>query len=164
MPPARKDKPLFSIDAASELETPVRTFRALLLVAQRLRYLMDDRLRSEGLTTQQAALITAVADMGRPSLNEAAAALGTTHQNAAQLVAALVRKGLLLVEDDPSDGRRRRLSTTAANTRFWKKRNRADHAAVAQWLGALSGEELQTLCTLVVRLAKALEEPVQSDA
>ena len=52
--------------------------------AQRLRYLMDERMRADGLTTQQAALLTVVIALGRPSLTEAAAALGTTHQNVAQ--------------------------------------------------------------------------------
>ena len=73
----------------------------MLTLAQKLRYAMDERLRADGLTTQQAALITVVAAAGKPSLAEAAAALGSTHQNVAQIVAALVRKELLEVERGP---------------------------------------------------------------
>src|SRR6266508_3990415 len=52
----------------SSAPPPVRAFRTVLLLAQTLRYLMDDRLRADGLTTQQAALLTVVAGLGRPSL------------------------------------------------------------------------------------------------
>jgi DNA-binding MarR family transcriptional regulator len=155
-------KPLFSLDPDSGLELPVRAFRMLLLIAQRLHYLMDDRLRGDGLTTRQAALLTAVADLGEPSLNEAAAALGTTHQNVAQLVAALERKDLLRVEPDPTDKRRRRLVTTASNAHYWQVRNEADHAAVAQWFEVLSDEEIQTLCALANRLLAGLDPPYRA--
>jgi DNA-binding MarR family transcriptional regulator len=150
-------KPLFSIGPDSALEPSVRAFRTVLLLAQRLRYLMDDRLRADGMTTQQAALLTAVLDLGQPSLTEAAAALGSTHQNVAQLVAALERKGMLRVEPDPADGRRRRLVTTAANAEYWQRRDDADHAAVARWFAVLSDEEIVTLCTLADRVLAGLE-------
>ena len=52
----KESKPLFNVGADSKLAPPILAFRALLLVAQRLRYLMDERLRAAGLTTQQAAL------------------------------------------------------------------------------------------------------------
>ena len=45
--------------------------------------LMDQLLRADGLTTQQAALITVVDLLGTRSLSQAAAALWTTHQPAA---------------------------------------------------------------------------------
>src|SRR3954447_16233214 len=40
-----EQKPVFDLGADSGLEAPVRAFRLVLLLAQRLRYLMDDRLR-----------------------------------------------------------------------------------------------------------------------
>lgn len=154
----RARKSLFGIGPSSELEPTVRAFRTVLVLAQRLRYLMDDRLRADGLTTQQAALLTVVASLGRPSLNEAAAALGSTHQNVAQLVAALCRKDLLSVEPDPADRRRRLLVTTATNDRYWRRRDRADYAAVARWFSALSDEEVRLLCTLADRVLANLSD------
>ena len=53
--------------------------------------------------------LTVVTAAGKPSLAEAAAALGSTHQNVAQIVAALVRKEMLQVEPDPADRRRKLL-------------------------------------------------------
>lgn len=141
----------------SDLEPPVLAFRTVLLLAQRLRYLMDDLLRADGLTTQQAALLTAVDALGAPSLKEAAAVLGSTHQNVAQLVAALERKGMLRVEPDPQDGRRRRLVTTEASATYWRERDPGYHAAVADWFSALSEEEIRTLCSLADRVLRHVE-------
>ena len=153
----------FNTGPGSALEPPVRAFRTLLLLAQRLRYLMDDRLREDGLTTQQAALLTAVIALDGPALGEAAAALQTTHQNAAQLVAALQRKGLLRVEADPADRRRRRLIATEANEPFWGARDRGDQDAIASWFAVLSADELATLCSLADRVLQATSQRVRSD-
>jgi DNA-binding MarR family transcriptional regulator len=149
-------KSVFDIGPHSELEPAVRAFRVLLLLGQRLRYLMDDRLRADGLTTQQAALLTAVAALGTPSLKQAADVIGTTHQNAAQLVAALERKGFLRVEQDPDDRRRRRLVLTETNARYWQGRDTGDFAAVGEWFAGLEPAELSTLVALAERVLGAL--------
>ncbi|MEU4423359.1 MarR family transcriptional regulator [Actinoplanes sp. NPDC024001] len=147
---------LFDLGEGSRLTPPVRAFRASLVLAQRLRYLMDDRLRADGLTTQQAALLTVVRALDRPALTEAAAALGTTHQNVAQLVAALERKGMLRTEPDPADRRRRRLAATEDGARYWSERDADDEAAVAEWFAALTPAELATLTTLTEKLLAGL--------
>ena len=69
--------------------TRIRTFRLIVLLAQELRTLMDQLLRADKLTTQQAALITVVESIGAPSLSQTAAALGTIDQNAKQIATAL---------------------------------------------------------------------------
>jgi DNA-binding MarR family transcriptional regulator len=117
---------------------------------------MDERLREDDLTTQQAALITVVVAAGKPSLAEAAAALGSTHQNVAQIVAALVRKDLLRVEPDPADKRRKLLSATNHSAEYWKQRDEGDHAAVADWFGDLTPAELKTFCELSDRVLARL--------
>ncbi|GAA0258134.1 MarR family winged helix-turn-helix transcriptional regulator [Cryptosporangium japonicum] len=146
-------------DEQQPLPPPVVAFRMVLLAAQRLRYLMDARLRPDGVTTQQAALLTVVSVLGHPTLGEAAAALATTHQNTAQLVASLERKGWLVSEPDPADRRRRRLATTEKNDAYWAGRNPDDHAAVADWFSMLTDEEVATLAQLTSRLARGLETP-----
>jgi MarR family transcriptional regulator, transcriptional regulator for hemolysin len=148
----------FGIGAGSELTPSIRAFRTTLMLAQKLRYAMDERLRADGLTTQQAALITVVVAMGKPSLAEAAAALGSTHQNVAQIVAALVRKDLLQVEPDPADRRRKLLSATNHSTAYWRERDAGDLAAVADWFDGLSPAELETLCELSDRVIARLDD------
>ena len=109
------DKPRPQLGPEDDLEPAVQAFRSIILLAQRLRYLMDGRLRADGLTTRQAAMLTAIATLGEAALADAAAALSTTHQNAAQVVAALVRKGMVAEDRDPDDRRRRRLVATPAS-------------------------------------------------
>jgi DNA-binding MarR family transcriptional regulator len=158
MSPLDKTEDLLGIGAESALEPSIRAFRTTLTLAQRLRYAMDERLREDGLTTQQAALITVVAAAGKPSLAEAAAALGSTHQNVAQIVAALVRKDLLQVEPDPADKRRKLLSATNHSAAFWKQRDAGDYAAVADWFADLTPAELETFCNLSDRVLARLAD------
>ena len=153
-----KTTELLGIGPESALEPSIRAFRTTLTLAQRLRYAMDERLREDGLTTQQAALITVVVAAGKPSLAEAAAALGSTHQNVAQIVAALVRKDLLQVEPDPADKRRKLLSATNHSAAYWKHRDQGDFAAVADWFGDLTPAELKTFCELSDRVLSRLTD------
>ena len=148
---------MFGLGAGSELAPSVRAFRTTLMLAQKLRHEMDVRLREDGLTTQQAALITAVQAMGKPSLAEAAAALGSTHQNVAQIVAALQRKELLQVEPDPADRRRKLLSATNHSADYWRERDAGDFAAVADWFADLSPDELEAFCELSDRVIARLD-------
>jgi DNA-binding MarR family transcriptional regulator len=130
----------------------VRTFRLIVVVAQELRTLMDQRLRADGLTTQQAAMITVVDLLGTPSLSQAAAALGTTHQNARQLADALERKGFVQISADEADARVRRLSTTAKSHSYWRDRSAADQQQVLEWFDELTPAEAQTLFDLLAKV------------
>jgi DNA-binding MarR family transcriptional regulator len=130
----------------------VRTFRLIVVVAQELRTLMDQLLRADSLTTQQAALITVVDLLGTPSLSQAATALGTTHQNARQLADALERKGFLRISADQADARVRRLSTTAKSESYWRDRSAADQQQVLDWFGDLTPAEAQTLFELLAKV------------
>jgi DNA-binding MarR family transcriptional regulator len=130
----------------------VRTFRLIIVVAQELRTLMDQLLRTDGLTTQQAAMITVVDLLGTPSLSQAATALGTTHQNARQLADALERKGFLQISADQTDARVRRLRTTAKSESYWRDRSAADQQQVLDWFDDLTPAEAQTLFDLLAKV------------
>jgi DNA-binding MarR family transcriptional regulator len=130
----------------------VRTFRLIVLVAQELRSLMDQLLRADSLTTQQAAMITVVDLLGTPSLSQAAAALGTTHQNARQLADALQRKGFLRISTDQADARVRRLNATARSTNYWRHRSAADQQQVLDWFSDLTPAEAHTLFDLLAKV------------
>lgn len=137
----------------------IQTFRLIIVLAQRMRTLMDQRLRPDGLTTQQAALITAVDAVGGPSLSEAARALGTTHQNARQIADALVRKGFLRLAADERDARVRRLHTTERSHDYWRQRSASDQEHVLEWFADLSPTEAAALFDLLTRLAASLAPP-----
>lgn len=159
MTPVDGQEDLFDIGPQSALDAPVRAFRTVLLLARRLQAEMDRLLRPSGLSTQQAAVVTAVIALGSPSLVETATALGTSRQNVAQIVDALVRKGLLTSEPDPRDRRRLILRATEENTTFWARRDSADYAAVASWFAVLDPAELESFCGLADRILSRLSEP-----
>ena len=134
--------------------TRIATFRLIVLVAQQLRTLMDQLLREDGLTTQQAALTSVVDALGAPSLSETAHALGTTHQNAKQIAAALERKGFLRIAADKRDARVRRLRTTAKSRRHWNRRSPDDQQQVLDWFEDLNADEAKTLFELLLRVER----------
>ena len=147
--PAAGDAGLSEVDIVR-----VRTFRMIILLAQELRTLMDQRLRPDGLTTQQAALITVVDNLGAPSLSMAAAALGTTHQNARQIADALARKGFLTITADAADARVRRLQSTEQSRDYWAQRSGSDQQHVADWFGDLDGADAATLFSLLATVER----------
>jgi DNA-binding MarR family transcriptional regulator len=120
--------------------------RLVIVLAQELRTLMDQRLLPSELTTQQAA-------GHAPTMTQAARALAMSHQNVKQLAVALERKGFLEIVPDENDARSKRMQTTKKHRRFWAKRNPQDHACVARWLSGLNEAETATLARL---LAKAI--------
>jgi DNA-binding MarR family transcriptional regulator len=130
----------------------IRTFRLIIVLAQRLRTLMDAQLRPDGLTTQQAALITIIDALRAPTLSQAARELGTTHQNTRQIASALERKGFLRVTEDEHDARIRRLRTTSRSRDYWRQRSMADQQQVVEWFSGLTEEESKTLFDLLLRL------------
>jgi DNA-binding MarR family transcriptional regulator len=149
---------LFDLGATSDLPDGVRAFRLVLAAAQQLRTRMDARLRADDLTTQQAAVLTAVSTLDAPSISDVAGVLGSTRQNVTQLVNALVRKGMLHIDDDPTDSRRRVLSTTRISDDYWRRRDADDFAAVAGWFGMLDAEELRGLCDALERVVSQSPE------
>jgi DNA-binding MarR family transcriptional regulator len=146
----------------SDGATRVRTFRLIVLLAQELRTLMDQQLRPDGLTTQQAALISVVDAIGRPSLSEAAAALATTHQNVKQIADALARKGFLEITRDTDDARVRRLATTRKSRATWRRRSAADQELVRGWFSTLNQDEAQSLFALLLRLESGLRDALEA--
>ena len=139
-------------------ETPaIQLFRLIVTVATHLRTRMDKRLATIGLTTQQAAVLTYLEGERSPAkLGAVAASLGTTHQNARQIVNALRDKGLVEVGVDPEDRRARRISTTDLVREVFAERNLDDHSEVNEWLSALSDEEQVQAVQLLHRVLLAL--------
>lgn len=137
----------------------VELFRTVITLASHLRTRMDRRLADVGLTTQQAAVLTVVDTADEPpTLGDVAALLGSSHQNARQIVAALERKGLLEITVDPSDRRARRLHVTPAVHTLFAARDPSDHSEVEQWLGALSEDEQRRTVELLHRVLADLVE------
>jgi DNA-binding MarR family transcriptional regulator len=132
----------------------LRLVRVVLVLSSHLRTAIDRQLAPDGLTAQQAAVVTVVQSVGAPSLREVARALSTTPQNVRQLVAALVRKGFIRVRDDREDGRVKRLVATPRCARYWAARDDRDHAELLALLDGLTREEVEAT---VERLGRVLD-------
>jgi DNA-binding MarR family transcriptional regulator len=142
-----QDNPMLGSTASVQL------FRTITTLAAHLRVRMDQRLATIDLTTQQAAVLSVVdAAAEPPTLGGVAELLGSSHQNARQIVAALERKGLLEVTVDSSDRRARRLRVTPAADGLFATRDPSDHREVELWFGALSEEEQRQAVALLRRV------------
>jgi DNA-binding MarR family transcriptional regulator len=136
----------------------IRTIRLLFLLSQRLRNQMDRILADTGLTSQQAAVLTAVRSGGAPTFSEVAEAIGTSHQNVKQLAVVLERKGFITIKPDPEDRRARRLQATAKNRRYWAARDPKDHDELLSLFTDLNRTEAKQLFELLGRIyERALE-------
>jgi DNA-binding MarR family transcriptional regulator len=142
----------------ADVAVRLRTFRLVLIAANVLRGVMDRRLADDGLTTQQAALVTIAKAHGAPSFSECAKAIGTSHQNVKQLALSLERKGFLRIVPDAEDGRVRRLVTTKKNDRYWATRERADHEVILRAFADLSPAEARQLFRLLAKLRAGADE------
>lgn len=133
----------------------LRLVRAIFVLALQLRARIDRQLAGDGLTSQQAAVMTVVR-AGRPSFREVARTLGTSPQNVRQLVDVLVRKGFARVVDDPSDRRVKRLVATPKNARYWSARDDADHGELLALFDDLDTAEVErTVASLLTVLDRA---------
>lgn len=138
-------------------DPPVQLFRIVLTLATHLRSRMDARLAEVDLTTQQAGVLTFVAQSADPpTLGDAARALGTSHQNVRQIVAALERKEMVDVVPDAADRRARRLTVTPRVAETFEDRDLTDHAMVARWMSVLDDEEQRQAVRLLGRLLQDL--------
>jgi DNA-binding MarR family transcriptional regulator len=140
-------------------QPPVQLFRLVITLATHLRTRMDQRLAEVGLTIAQAGVLTFVSASERPpTLGDTARSLGTSHQNARQVVAALERKGMIEVRPDPADGRVRRLAVTARVAETFADRDLADRGEVSRWLSALTEDEQRQAVSLLNRVLRDLVE------
>jgi DNA-binding MarR family transcriptional regulator len=130
---------------------------------QELRIRMDQLLREDDLTTQQAALLTVIDAFNEPSIGQAAEALGTTHQNIRQLADALERKGFIRIAADPADRRIRRLATTPQSDATWQRRSHADQRRVLEWFGKLTAVEAQDLFQLLLNTQASIRTVAADD-
>jgi DNA-binding MarR family transcriptional regulator len=158
---AQRIKPAHELDPEQRRQAgpnadAVKCFRLIAFTGQRLRYLLDERLRADGLTSQQGFLLTIVGALERPTLGAVAKAMSSSHQNVKQIAAALERKGMLAIVPDEADARARRLELTEASARYWQNRDADDFAAIGGWFSALEGEEQRVLADILAKLAKSI--------
>lgn len=97
-------------------------FGALLITANRLDTMLERELKKFGLTGKQWMLAVVVQNLfdSPPTIKQAAAAMGSSHQNVKQMALKLQGKGVLIMEKDRHDGRVTRLRLAEGSESFWE--------------------------------------------
>ncbi len=142
--------------------TPDREFvlGTLFVIANRLQTLLDREFESSGLTTKQwfLSIIIGGAFDEPPTLGEAAALMGSTHQNVKQVALKLKEKGFLEFLEDPQDGRAVRLKLTEKSDEYWAGMQERSENFMEELYNGLGSEGLAGLRTLLGRLTANIEE------
>lgn len=134
-------------------------FGSLFLLANKLQVILDRNLAPD-LTAKQWFLTAVIDELfeAPPTLNEVAAAMGSSHQNVKQLALKLQEKGFLQMEKDEHDRRALRLKLTEKSSVFWEQRQDADMRFFKELFKELTVEEINAmhrgLSKLITTLAK----------
>ena len=134
------------------LATYVRLQRA----ANTARADASRHLGDSGLTLTQFAVLEALYHLGPMSLTEIAAKVLTTGGNLTMVAGNLERDALVRRQRSPEDGRVQILALTPKGRSLMARAFPVHAAAIAEFMGALSAEELERLGELCRKLGKAL--------
>lgn len=142
--------------------TPTHEFilGSLFMVSNQLQTLLDREFEPQGMTAKQwfLSVIIGGAFDEPPTLGEAAAAMGSTHQNVKQVALKLKEKGYLEIANDAADGRAVRLRLTQKSEEFWMSMQRRSEEFMASMYSGLTEEELSVFRMALGKLMGNLRE------
>ena len=127
---------------------------SLFMIANRLQTLLDREFEPHGMTAKQwfLSILIGGAFEEPPTLGEAAAAMGSTHQNVKQVALKLQDKGFLEIVNDAQDGRAVRLKLTEKSNAFWIGMQQRSEEFMASMYEGLSPEEMAALRATLGRI------------
>lgn len=135
-------------------------FGGFFVIANRLQTLLDREFEPYGMTAKQwflSIIIGGVFDEP-PTLGEAAAVMGSTHQNVKQVALKLKEKGFLEIADDEKDGRAVRLALTDKSREFWAGLQQSSKRFMGDVYEGLSAEDMRGLRSALGRVMANIEE------
>lgn len=130
------------------------------MIEQRWRYFIDKELESDGITTKQwlMAIVISSGFKSPPSIQEAADAMSTTHQNVKQIAAGMERRGLMTLDRDEKNKRIIRLKVTDKCHDLFKRREQNDIKAMASMFDNLTDDEMKALFDIIARMEHRADE------
>jgi len=136
------------------------TVGLIFLIERRLEYLFDKILAPANLTTKQWLLLSVIDKSAgnKPSLQEVARQLNTSHQNVKAIAVNLEKRGFLVLEKDKQDRRITRLAATPASNEFWQARADQDISMFKAIFQHLTEAEVKTLSPLLFKLLYGIQE------
>jgi Transcriptional regulators len=140
------------MDVAKDLFFAQQGLRMLFSVTNKLQVLGDKEL--EDLTIRQMLAIPALihAPIGKATINYVARHLGTTKQNAKQIVDAMAKKGYLAITPSEQDKRAVNVTVTLAGEQAFKKCSERTDGFLATIFEGFTSEELEKMYILLRKL------------
>lgn len=137
---------------AKELFFSQQVIATLFSATNKLQMHGDKKLQN--LTIRQMLAISALGNApdGKASINYIARDLGTSKQNAKQIVDAMERKGYLSIAPNKQDQRAVNVTITSAGKQVYKKCSERTDDFLADIFYSFSAQELETLCALLQKL------------
>lgn len=93
-----------------------------------------------------------------PTLKELSEILGTSHQNAKQILLKLEKKGFINFSPDKSDKRKQRIVLTEKCMSFCGNNNDASIKVMAKMFDGVSEKDIKTTINTITRIEKNLRE------
>lgn len=142
------------------IQAPDFIFGALLIVANRMDTQLERTLSKHQITAKQWFLLMVL--MSNPNraltLKEAAAVMGTSHQNVKMLATKLEAKGMLELKKDPKDLRTTRLHLSPRSQAFWADTESDGVAFMATLYAGTTPQEFDQVRQFLTRLMDNLDQ------
>lgn len=153
-----KQKAQISREKLEEVSDREFVLGTLFVVANRLQTLLDREFGIYGMTTKQWYLSIIIGSFDEPpTLGEAAAVMGSTHQNVKQVALKLKDKGFIEFTQDPHDGRAIRLMLTQKSNEFWVRMQERSGNFMEELYEGLGSEGLNELRMSLGKLMANIE-------
>jgi len=139
-------------------------FGTVFMLAESWKHRMDDMLRPDRLTTKQWMLLMTVEGLGpdAPTLGQAAARYGASHQAVKKLAIRLEKAGFLTLEQDPADRRSVRLRLTPHHYEYWQSRTETHRKDLSNLFSGVDDTALTVTVTALTALFSNSEEQRKS--
>ncbi len=145
------------------LDNIKESFGLIFLLERRLEYMFDKVLESDNLTAKQFLVLATIVNTYRekPSIQEVAKQLLTSHQNVKAIALNLQKQGFVTLEKDRKDKRVTRLTVTPKSKAFWQKREAEDKSLLHELFKHLSDQEVSILHQSLIKLFKGADELIE---
>jgi len=135
-------------------------FGSIHIVSNKKETLLERALKPYGITFKQWFLMVVIQNSfdAPPTLNEAAMAMGSSHQNIKKIASILEEKGYVIVEKDKKDSRAKRIKLTEASYKLSENIQESAATFTSALFAGIDEEEMAkarvVLQTMMSNLAK----------
>lgn len=129
-------------------------FGSIFVISNRVDALLQREFNEFDITTKQWFLSIVIDNLfdNPPTIKEAAAEMGSSHQNVKQIALKLEQKGLLILEKDKEDGRVTRLKLTENGRDFWIKIKEEGTAFTKELFNNIDKDELEVVRRVIKKI------------